>query len=236
MKKISLAIIAWFAFVTLVYSQSVGTDAPSASGSILYGSGASSNMPVFKPVDAIHGSLYLFDDWVRGALVSSDGLVYNDPSYGFDYNKVDGALLFTKDRKSAIQVDDSKIRSFTLCDKQDNPENFILVPVIDPAHFVQIIADGNKYKIYKLTLTHFIKNNYHNDGMTSTGNNYDEYADDYSYFVVFGSAAPQKFALKKKALKVIFKSDIDKLNKFFDTNSGDIDDNYLHEMGDFMNK
>jgi hypothetical protein len=233
MKKITLTVTAMFAFVSMVFSQSGNAD----SNPILYSSGTSSSIvPVFTPVEATQGSQYLFDGWVKGALISTDGAVYNDPSYGFAYDKVAGALLFTKDRKSAIQVDNAKIRSFTLYDKQGEPENFILVPAINPSHYVQVIADGSKYKIYKLTLTHFVKNNYHNDGMASTGNNYDEYVDDYTYFVAINSAAPQKLALKKKALREVFKNDMDKLNKFFDTRSGDINDNYLHELGDLMNK
>jgi len=214
-----------------------GMPANQNTGSIIYGGGgAASIMPVFAPVEATHGSRYLFDGWVKGALISTDGAVYNDPSYGFDYDKMEGAVLLSKDQKSAIQVDNSKIRSFTLYDKQDSPENFILLPAIDPAHYVQVISDGSKYKIYKLTLTHFVKNNYHNDGMTSIGNNYDEYVDDYSYYVVINGGSPQKVALKRKSLKEVFKNDPDKLNRFFDTTNGDIDDSYLQALGDFMNK
>ncbi|MBB3056708.1 hypothetical protein [Mucilaginibacter gotjawali] len=233
MRKISLTIIAWFAFLSSVFSQSGSAD----SNPILYSSGASSSiLPVFTYTEVTHGSQYLFDDWVKGVLISTDGTVYNDPSYGFAYNKVDGALLFTKDRKSAIQVDDSKIKSFTLYDKQDYPENFILMPIIDPAHFVQVIADGNKYKIYKLTITHFVKNNYHNEGMTSTGNNYDEYVDDYTYFVTMNGGAPQKMGLKKKSLREVFKNELDKLNSFFTTNDEPINDIYLRKLGDYLNK
>ncbi|WP_295673499.1 hypothetical protein [uncultured Mucilaginibacter sp.] len=233
MKKLSLTIIAWFALLSMVFCQSGNTD----SNSILYSSGTSSSIiPVFTYAEATHGSQYLFDGWVKGTLISTDGTVYNEPSYGFDYDKIGGALLFTKDRKSAIQVDGSKIKSFTLYDKQDDPENFILVPVIDPAHFVQVIAEGGKYRIYKLTLTHFVKNNYHNDGMTATGNNYDEYVDDYTYFVTINGGAPQKMVLKKKSLREVFKNDLDKLNSFFDTKSGDMDDSYLRELGDYMTK
>lgn len=225
--------IAMFVFVSMVFSQSGNAD----SNPILYSSGTSSSIvPVFTPVEATHGSQYLFDGWVKGALTGVDGTVYNDPSYGFDYDKMAGTLLFTKDRKSAIQVDNPKIRSFTLFDKLDNPENFTLVPAIDPAHYVQVIAEGSKYRIFKLTLTHFVKNNYHNDGMTSTGNNYDEYVDDYTYFVTINGAAPQKLSLKKKSLREVFKNDVDKLNGFFGTYDEPMDDNYLLKLGDYMNK
>jgi len=43
--------------------------------------------------------------------------------------------------------------------------------------------------------------------------------------------------LKKKALKEVFAADADKLNKFMSVaGSGDIDENYLKQLGDAMNK
>jgi hypothetical protein len=70
----------------------------------------------------------------------------------------------------------------------------------------------------------------------STGNHYDEYADENTYYVVGKTGVPQKITLKKKSLKEAFSADPAKLNQYFSTNDGDIDDNYLKNLGDYMNK
>jgi hypothetical protein len=47
-----------------------------------------------------------------------------------------------------------------------------------------LIAKGTKYAVYKLTTTKFVKSNYHTDGVTLTGNPYDEYIDKHKYYLV----------------------------------------------------
>ena len=102
---------------------------------------------------------------------------------------------------------------------------------------MQIISDGSTYKIYKLTKTKFIASNYHSDGIASTGNPYDEFQDDDSYFVVYAKTNQvQKLALKKKAIKQAFAADENKVTAYLQANDGDIDENYLHDFGDYMNK
>jgi len=46
----------------------------------------------------------------------------------------------------------------------------------------------------------------------------------------------QKIALKKKAIKEAFAADEDKVTAYFKTNDSDIDENYLHDLGDYMNR
>jgi hypothetical protein len=207
--------------------------------SLLYGNGATalSLLPVFTPVEATRGSKYLFDSWVQGFVAGPDGTVYKDPAYGFNYDKIEGGLLLTQDKKSVIQVDNSRIKSFTLYNKQNQPEVFVIAPQIDPAHYVQVITDGNKYKIYKFTKTHFVKNNYHNDGIASTGNNYDEYVDDDTYYVLDVQHNQLKqLTLRKKSIKAVFAGENSKVDSYLSTNSGSIDDDYLKGLGDYLNK
>ena len=47
---------------------------------------------------------------------------------------------------------------------------------------------------------------------------------------------PSKIAPRKKALKEVFNADQGKIDQYFKTNNGDIDDNYLKDLGDYMNK
>ncbi|MFI5137793.1 MAG: hypothetical protein ACHQIM_08185 [Sphingobacteriales bacterium] len=222
MKKITLILIVLLASVTMSFSQTI-----SVSGSV-------ADLPVFRPVEETKGSRYLFDDWVRGFVLSPDGTICKDSSYGFEYDKIEGGLLLTQDKKSVIRVDNSKIKSFTLYDKQNQPEVFVLAPQIDPVHYVQVIADGAKFRIYKFTQTHFVKNNYHTDGIATTGNNYDEYVDDNTYYVLnVQNNQLKELSLKRKAIKTVFGNGAD---SYLSSNPGTIDDEYLKKLGDFVNE
>jgi len=222
MKRLALILFIVATAITVSFSQTLAI------------SGSASDMPIFRPVEETRGSRYLFDDWVQGFVLSPDGTTYKDPAYGFEYDKIEGGLLLTQDKKSVIRVDNSKIKSFTLYDKQNQAKVFVLVPQIDPVHYVQVIAEGTKYKIYKLTKTQFVKNNYHTDGIATTGNNYDEYVDDNTYYV---SNVPnnqlKELSLKRKAIKAVFGNVAD---TYLSSNQGTIDDEYLKNLGDYMNK
>ncbi|MDB5149620.1 MAG: hypothetical protein JWQ57_3640 [Mucilaginibacter sp.] len=187
--------------------------------------------------NSIHGSRFLFEDWVHGyALTREDSIKQND-NYLFNYEKMAGNLIFTEDGKTLQGIDRHSIKMFTLFDDQGQPFVFENVPEIDPMHFVQVISTGSKYKIYKQLGTKYIPNNYVSNGMTSSGNNYDEFKDESVYYVVkLPGGQPQKLMLKKKAIKTVFAVDADKVNKFLSENDKDIDDDYLKSLGDYMNQ
>jgi hypothetical protein len=210
------------------------------SNSLLYGANGNNSgtlYPVFSYTEATKGSRYLFNDWVSGFVVSPQDSVYKNPAYGFNYDKIAGELLLTSNKHDAIAVDKERIKSFTLYDELRRPQVFEYVPEIDKVHFAQLVAGGKKYKIYKLTKTRFVKNNYHSDGMTSTGNNYDEFEDEGNYYVM---SVPDKklqpFSLKKKSIKTAFASEGDRVNTFFSEYPGAIDEGYLKNMSDYLNQ
>lgn len=184
----------------------------------------------------LRGSQYLFDVFVHGYLINtSDELTYQ-PNYMLDYDKVDGSLLLTPDKRKIVNVVWDQVKSFTLYSMADQRFDFAKVPAIDNSHFVQVIASGPKYKIYKLIKTTFVKSDYINNGLAAHGHDYDEYVDDATYFAVADGGQPQKMSLKKRSLKEIFAKDADKLNKYLSDNSGSIDDAYLGKLGAYMNQ
>jgi len=193
--------------------------------------------PIFTHKEETKGSRYFVNGWVHGYVVNSSDSLIQRPEFFYNYDKMSGDVLLTQDKVSAIAVYHEKIKSFTLFDALNQPHTFTLVPDIDKTHYVQIISDGSTYKIYKLTKTKFIASNYHSDGIASTGNPYDEFQDDDSYFVVYAKTNQvQKLALKKKAIKQAFAADENKVTAYLQANDGDIDENYLHDFGDYMNK
>jgi hypothetical protein len=111
------------------------------------------------------------------------------------------------------------------------------VPAIDKKHYMQIIASDSKYKIYKDLGTKFIKANFVTNGITSTGNNYDEYKDESVYYVVkLPAGQPEKLSLKKKAIKTALAADADKVNKYLSENDREVDDDYLKGLLDSLDQ
>jgi len=193
--------------------------------------------PVFTHKEATQGNRYLFSTWVHGYVVNSRDSVIQNPALFFNYDKMGGGLLLTKDKHAAIEVFRENVKSFTLFDALNQPLTFAPVPEIDKTHYVQVIASGNNYKIYKTIKTRFIASNYESDGLASTGNNFDLYEDEFDYYILnVKTNQLQKIGLKKKVLKQAFAADGTKADGYFKTNDGDIDDNYLASLGDYMNK
>jgi len=207
----------------------------------VYGGGTrnytGSLLPVFSQKEETKGSRYLFNEWAHGSVVNADNSAFNNSGYLYNYDKMEGGLLMTGDKQSAIEVDKAKIKSFTVYIDKDKPIVFENVPPVDNAHFVQVISAGTKFKIYKLTKTKFVKSNYHTDGLVSSGNPYDEYVDEDSYFVLTAGNEMKKLNLKKKSVKEVFASEGEKVNKFFSENNSDtINDDFLKSLGDYLNK
>jgi hypothetical protein len=183
------------------------------------------------------GSQYLCETFVHGYMISSAGELVHNPSFLFDYDKIGGRLLLTRDNKLITEVGWDQINSFTLFSNTDERFDFEKAPAIDPSHYVQVLASGTKYKIYKLIKTRFAKADYVNNGAAAHGHDYDEYIDDADYYVFDPQTnQPKKFSLRKKSIKEAFAKEADKINKYLSDNPGDIDDAYLSKLGVYMNQ
>src|ERR1700744_3059007 len=171
--------------------------------------------------EQLHGSPYLFDHWVHGYAISAqDSIVQND-DYLFNYHKIEGVLLYTDNGRSMFTVYKDKARKFVLFDDNGQQFSFEFVPSIDNAHYIQVLSTGSKYKIYKQLNTKFLKADFQTNGITSSGNNYDSYVDDATYYAVKSGAQPQKFTLKRKAIKTAFGTDGDKAGKYLSDHDSD---------------
>jgi hypothetical protein len=205
------------------------------SGSYDMGQGAI--FPSFVHKEATQGSRYLFDDWVHGYVVNAGDSTIQSPLLFFNYDKMGGSLLLTKDKRAAIEVYKDNVKIFTLFDPLNQPYTFTMVPQIDKSHYVQVLSSGNNYKIYKTLTTKFVASNYVSDGIASSGNNFDSYQDESTYYILnVKTNQLQKIGLKKKVLKQAFGLDEAKAGGYFKTNDADVDDNYLAALGDYMNK
>ncbi|QEC76786.1 carboxypeptidase-like regulatory domain-containing protein [Mucilaginibacter ginsenosidivorax] len=184
------------------------------------------------------GSRYLIGDgWAKGYVVDKTGATVKNDNFAYNYDKINGSLLLTQDKRAAVDVDRDQIKSFTIYNKLDQPETYQLVAAINPTHYSQVLSDGSKYKVYKFTKTTFVKSDFKTDGMTSTGNHYDEYVDEPTYYVLnVKTAALQKISLKAKAIKQVFAADADKVKTYFNDHADDdINDTFLSNLADSLN-
>jgi hypothetical protein len=234
MKNIFVIAIALCLAMGGALKAQTGTNSISATG-INSGTGMAYNL---TNKEDTKGSRFLFDTWVKGNVTDSKGNAINSENYTFNYDKIGGALLLSQDKQTAIAVDKEHVKNFVIYDKNDSPMAFEYVPAIDATHYCQVLATGSKYKVYKLTKTRFVKSDYKNDGISSSGNKYDEYIDEAAYYVVDAkTSVPQKISLKSKAIKQVFAADADKVKAFYNEHkSEDTDEIFLAKLGAYVNQ
>lgn len=185
----------------------------------------------------IHGSRFLFNEWVHGYTRTAKDSIKQNDRYLFNYDKIDGKLIIATGGSDMHLGVKNENKQFILFDGSGKQFIFEDVPEIDSKHYVQVMASGAKYKIYKTINTKFVKSDYENNGITQHGNNYDEFVDESDYYLIKQpNGQPQKFSLKKKSIKTAFGVEGEKAGKFISDNSGDIDDAYLQKLGEYMNQ
>ncbi|WP_183576607.1 hypothetical protein HDF18_21775 [Mucilaginibacter sp. X5P1] len=195
-------------------------------------------LAVFTTTKETVGHRFLFTQWVHGYMVKANGDIIQTPAMLFNYDKIKGDLYITEDFNNVNIADRNTIKSFVLFDTHDQPYSFERVLGISNDMYSQLISTGTKYKIYKLTTTKFVASNYQTNGITSTGNAYDEFVDDNIYYVFnLKSGSFQQVALKKKVLKETFADESAKFTTFASDHADDkIDESYLISLGNAINE
>ena len=204
----------------------------------LTGPGISSfGAQTFNNVKETVGSQFLFKQWVHGYIVKMNGDVIQTPALLLNYNKMTGDLFMTENLTSVMTGDKNTIRSFVIVGPDDVQYTFEMMTGISTDHYCQVISAGPKYKIYKLIKTKFIPSNYKTDGVYSTGNTYDEYADNYDYYVInLTTTAFQPLPLNKKSIKAIFAAEGTKAEDFVAAHKIKENDAWVKSFGDAMNQ
>lgn len=185
----------------------------------------------------IVGSRFIFNKWVPGYIIKSDGSIAQNQNFLFNYDKMQGDLYYNENGKVTTN-DKSVVKGFVLISPQDQFVAFELIPGISNDLYAIVLSSGPKYRLYKLIKTKYIPADYKTDGLASSGNKYDEYADDNTYYVMnVKTSAIQPLQLRKKSIKEAFAVEGDKLNSFMTAHSGDkIDDDYLKALGNALNQ
>jgi hypothetical protein len=197
---------------------------------------AGSLVPLVHTKEATQGSRLFSGDWLHGYIINDQSLLVQNPAYLLNYDKITGNLLMTTNKTSMISVNKETAKSFTLYDNGTN-YTFERDPKIDNNRYALVLSSGPKYKIYKIIRTKFVVASASSNGLTTIGNNYDEYVDEPQYYVVDVAAGQaMKLSLKKKSIKQDFAKEADKVNKFLTENSGGVDEDYLSKLCAYMNQ
>jgi len=192
---------------------------------------------VFTDVKETVGSRFLFNQWVHGYVMKNDGSLVQMKEVTFNYDKMAGDLYLSVTNASVMLADKDVIKSFTLFSPKGQMMTFEQVKEISKDLYLQVISSGSKYKIYKAIITKFTPSNYKTDGIVSSGNTYDEFIDEYAYFVLNLSAnSLRALKIRKKDIKEVFAAEGNKLTDYMTAHNGKIDESYIKDLGDAMNQ
>jgi hypothetical protein len=185
--------------------------------------------------EATRGSRYLFEEWVPGFGVSNKDSLIVETTNLYNFDKLNGNLMYTNDGRSMAGISIQQIRTFTLYDRKGKKHVYENAPTVSDKPFIEVLVSTPRYKIYKKIDTKLKRADYHTDGVLEMGHRYDEFQDVERYYFVSGAnPKPQSISLRKSALKKVFAGDADA----FITSQGsrDVDDEYVKDLGNSLSK
>lgn len=197
---------------------------------------AGTMLPVLTHQEDTRGSRYLLKDFAHGIIVDNTSRVIVDSMLLMNYDKIDGQLMIAQDTKNYLEVDKEKVLAFAF-KTPDTSFVFLNVPILSKINYFQLIATGPRYSVYKSIKTKFVKANYVSNGLTESGNNYDEYVDTETYFWVAGKDSAGIFELKKRSIKNVFTGEKSRVDSWFSKHKiDDINDKFLKGLVDYLNE
>jgi hypothetical protein len=177
------------------------------------------------------GTKFLYPDWVGGKVINAAGQEFSGGAK-FNFDKLTQNLYIqlpdtTKD--VAFLVDKWQLKAIYLSDGKST-YNFEKTPSLDTNFFYRVLVKGNKYSLYSRIKTTFTAADYHSNGIISSGNMYDEYKDETTYYIIFPDHSAHEISFKKKAIKSVLKSEEEKVDKFLDNSTGDINEGLVVKL------
>jgi hypothetical protein len=174
---------------------------PGSEGSMAARFSYDNFIPTVYNKEGLQGSPFLLAAYTRGLVANQFDSIIDKPDYLYNYDKVSGNLVLQRGNEKPIAVYKEQVRFF--CLKLDTGGYiFEKVAILNPNEFYQILFRGNKYSAYKLIKTQFINANQKTNGYMNEGNDYDEYRDFYTYYLIDQiKKESQVFELSKKSLR-----------------------------------
>ena len=194
-----------------------------------------STVSTFRPSEAIQGSPYLFDNWVKGNVILKNNQILKETEPMLNYDKIQKQLIVKITDNQILSVNMQDIEQFSLEDKSASI-TLINIPEISASPVVQLYKDSF-YALYKLIDTQFFKADYENKGLYESGHKYDRYIDKASYFIIANSK--KTFSINSGSKNDIKKlsASLPEVNQFLKDNNSIIElDQYLINLTVFLSR
>lgn len=191
-------------------------------------------LPTFLIKENTKGNRYLFDKWVKGSVLGTNGVVYSGSNMLLNYDKI-AKKLFLKADSTIIQLSSGDIAGFTLID-QDSIHFERLKNSTDLNFYQPVYKNEKGYSLYKLLETKFKKADYQTNGIIESGNKYDEYVDTEDFFIVTPKQELLKIIFKKKVIGKVLENESSKVDAFFSQHKGEaVDQNFVKQLLEYLN-
>jgi CarboxypepD_reg-like domain len=194
-------------------------------------------LPVFSHKEDAKGSRYLLSRFVGGIIIDQNYNIIADSMRPLNYDKIDRRLMVAVGDNKYLAVDKEKVIAFAF-KVGDTSFVFLNVPILNNKDYFLLIATGPKYSAFKLITTKFTKSSYQNNGLVETGNNFDEFVDEQTYYYVDQlSNKGGTFELKKKSIMEVFTIEKEKTNAHFAEHTADqVNDQSIGNFITYLNK
>jgi hypothetical protein len=180
---------------------------PGSEGSMATRFSYDNFLPTVYNKEGLQGSPFLLAAYTLGLVANQLDSIIRKTDYLYNYDKVSGNLLLKRGTEAPIGVYKEQVRFF--CLKTDSGGYiFEKVTLLNPNEFFQVLFRGSKYSAYKLIKSQFINANQRTNGYQREGNDYDEYRDFYTYYLVDPVKKESRvFELSKKSLRKTLSSE-----------------------------
>lgn len=221
-------------YATMGIAQTTGFSTQNL-GNILNASGYELSLLEIK--ESTKGTRFFLDKWLKGTVTATDGTLVKDDSVLYYFDKISHNLYYTYDHKQTMKVENKNISSFILQDGRVN-HSFKRMELIKPVVFFEVLVENtSKYSLYKEISTAYKKADYINHGMYESGNRFDQYIDNFRYYIVLpGEKMYKLISFTKKSLEEVFEGSGAIFNSYFSTHRKDpINEDFLITLVNHLN-
>ena len=181
------------------------------------------------------GSQFLFKTWAKGIVTNKEGVSFTDGL--FNYDKIHKNLYILKNDTTFL-VNKFQLQLIRLHDEGDS-NSYVLekIPSLKTDDLYIVVTKATKYSLLKSVETKLILADYQTNGIVSSGKEYDEFKDEYKYFVLFPDGLSHDISLKKKSVKSVLEVEKDKVDQFYKANAADEqNENFLSRLITSLNQ
>ena len=193
-------------------------------------------LPNFVVKENTRGNRYLYENWMEGFVIGTDGNTYNSPRYKYNYDKISKKLFMLYDSATVIELSSGDIAGFTL-KTEEGYRPFERLKNSSDMNFYQPLYKGDKgYVLYKLLTTKFSKADYETNGIIESGKKYDEYVDTEEYYILSPKQGMTKITFKKKAIDKALETDYNMVQGFYNQHKSDVVDlEFVKQLLQYLN-